>query len=627
MNNQINFQSLPEIFKGDPASNRDSLLSQTLSDMSECAAKGEEATIPDDLLNQYRHFQGLYHYLQSEIRNTELATAVREKYRQLLIKLPLLNPLAYLDDCRRKIKYLKREFNECKKVLTKTRDREAREVLRIINANNAHALLIGLTGLGKTVLAKLAAKKYIESENKDRFYIENAKEISFEDLFGGLRIVSDVNGSPITSFVPGRIYDAVRDGVPFILEEYNANDDASYLHALKTLMSADYGEEIQLKNGESITVKEGFTLILTGNPSSSELESFVQLINPDAAINSRLVIQEISQLSHKELLLQFLVCNDLLDENFGVRLPRGLYLKLKTLMEVSIKLYSKNPLTAEEFDAVGSISNLSGNFLSQRKLTFIFDALKANDYIDSIDDIILKVYIAASLAEDKTHDDAKIIYSVLQLNGFFATDEYPHFSDNNLINKLKSIVKAIDLAPVETRTNLKGNIDVDSFLELYNTVLNKTLTDEIDYIPFPTIFQDCFEHKMPLEAVTLALLSNVEIDNDKINYILDLLDSIDTKVEELGIDQNLLVDLLNRYKVPSRKCSALDLFKLVIQYNSDKSVLKSAELNDLSDLLDCITINMVGLTFESSDDFIDPEINSLQSISHKLSSLFTLGEN
>ena len=359
-----NLTSLPGLqnVENSNSSDLEALLLQMATD-AETAALNPEAVVKTELTEseyeKYKIFQGIRHAFLDAINDDNLPSDFRASLVDELISLQSKNPLMYLDKCRHTLRSLIKERTSGGIVFTETREREINSILQVINLKKEHVIIEGATGLGKTVLAEAAVKRYLIQNNlfstnsesnleidevlkqdiqenlketeydfDGNFIMMNAAASTYEQLFGQIHIrKSDEGDVAETRFVPGIIYLAAEKGLPVILEEYNTVKDARVLKGLQTLMSADASSEITLEldpeSGKVMTIrpKSGFTMVLTGNPLSKGAEGLTGVQKEDSAISSRCTRLIINQLPENELLQQFLVSQSLLDSNLGVNLP------------------------------------------------------------------------------------------------------------------------------------------------------------------------------------------------------------------------------------------------------------------------------------------------------------------
>jgi len=632
------------------------VLMQMSIDAQQSAENGSAilTQIPSDVYDIYKTVQGLRCVMSEAISDPRLNPRFKAEVHSELYNLIIHNPYAYLDDARHILRSLIRERSDSGMVFTKTREAEINTILQCIKTQKRHVIIEGATGLGKTVLAEEAVKRYLiekgiykTQEFKDdldpilessleenlslsdgnnsvskaydfdgNFIMINAASATYEQLFGQMHILPSENGSmPVTKFIPGVVYLAAEKGLPIILEEYNTVKDARVLKGLQTLMSADSSTEISLEidpnSGKIMTIKaqEGFTMVLTGNPVDKGSESLVGVVKSDSAIESRCLLMNVNQLSTQELLQQFLVSENLLDTNLGVYLPENVYFNLVKLVKMSVLIYQakrgESVLSARGLDSAGLNSQkIMDNLLSSRTISVILDAWKSNDYIDSIEDVILKVYLSKSAGKKDRHEELKFLYSLFNLNGFFVnTDLYPSLGDTNLVAKLKSTIDKISLLPLEQRSDARYDLSslelvqrLNSFKERYEQALSSPNSD-YEYTSFVKVFEDCFG-KMPSISIDIDS-TTIQLDMAKVNY----LDSLFETIIKDDIFKAKFEFVLGDEVLPGTKDFTYSmLLDSIKRYKADPNSLEISELETLNQILiDC-----------EFDDDIEFETDELQ---------------
>ncbi len=130
-------------------------------------------------------------------------------------------------------------------------------------------LLFGETGGAKTALARYIAERYLAGDYE---FISGHSEINAYQVMGktGLR---GKEGVTETTFDPGPLYAAMRDGRPIILDEIDAMPH-SFLIRLNDILQLRPGDSIRIQedSNHKITIQEGFCVIATANMRSARYQ-------------------------------------------------------------------------------------------------------------------------------------------------------------------------------------------------------------------------------------------------------------------------------------------------------------------------------------------------------------------
>jgi len=142
-------------------------------------------------------------------------------------------------------------------------------------------LLFGETGGAKTALAKHMAKEILSRLGKPDIepeIISGHSEINSYTLMGKNELITDENGSTITSFLPGPLIRAMQEGVPVIIDEVNGIPP-ELLKRLNLILQLRPGDKykVQEDNGLEITIKPGFSIIATMNEKSDRYKGVEDL--------------------------------------------------------------------------------------------------------------------------------------------------------------------------------------------------------------------------------------------------------------------------------------------------------------------------------------------------------------
>lgn len=621
-NKNYTLETIPKLEHTEPSKSAD--LEILLVQMAQDAEDEKKSEIPEDLYEKYKIFQGIRAALRSVIEDTEQEATLRLYLHNYLVDLPKSNAIMYLDNCRRTLKQLKKARTEQGIVFTETRQKEMQQIIEIIKQEKKHVILEGATGLGKTVLAEHAVKEYLKEVGKSEsegFIMINAGSATYEQLFGQIQIKKDESSNvAITTFVPGIIYVAAEQGLPVILEEYNTVKDARVLKGMQTLMSANSNTKITLERGVSINVSDGFTMILTGNPLSKGAEGMIGMQRDDAAISSRCARMVMDQLPANELLQQFLISESLVDDNLGVMLPEGVYYQIVKLMNLSAETYDikkgNSVLNTKQCDTAGThTQKIQSNLLSQRVISDILQNWKKNQYVDSIEDVILKVYLSESANVVEKDQELILLYTLFCLQGFFSDDKYPNLGDSQLSQKLKKLILEIDLSPIEKRRRSNIELTPASLVEGFNAIIKGALPKEREkeYTAFTKVFEDCFGNR---PETVISLESGINLDTDKIKYIIGIFESIFADADTV----QMFLNLIGESKVPNHPNVTIREFLIYIwKYDTNPNSLSTEELKQVNSILNDVEYSN-DIDFESGEF---AKVSEIEKGQIRLMSLFT----
>jgi len=143
-------------------------------------------------------------------------------------------------------------------------------------------LLVGETGGAKSALAKYLARhltqNVLQRDDGNTFeFVSGSGNVTAHQIIGKNEL-REVNGATITEFIPGPLIRAMEAGVPFILDEVDAvpADELKRFNDIMLLRPGD-SFKIQEDSGRSVTIQEGFCIIVTANEKSKRYKGIDDL--------------------------------------------------------------------------------------------------------------------------------------------------------------------------------------------------------------------------------------------------------------------------------------------------------------------------------------------------------------
>lgn len=263
----------------------------------------------------------------------------------------------------------------------------------------------------------------------------------------------EVDRNVVTKFMEGQIYRAMQEGKPVIIDEFNAAPH-SLLISLNHLLTRRVGDTIRMQqdSNEMITIKEGFSFILTGNMGdrySAHREK------ADAAFLSRLTKIEYDYLPQtaegtydKYLEAQkeahekgasLEMDHELFDLLVSMTLTPSLTSDLTPAefrqlwnLAVSARVLQEN-FAGKETDVTKSAGGTANYRLKKtvpsiRNLKKVIDAWKKDDYQFPLDYHLYDQFISQAMEGA----DRAFLFSEFSKNGFFTDREAFKFSDEEL---------------------------------------------------------------------------------------------------------------------------------------------------------------------------------------------------
>jgi MoxR-like ATPase len=261
----------------------------------------------------------------------------------------------------------------------------------------------------------------------------------------------DVERNVVTEFMMGQIYRAMEEGKPVILDEFNAAPH-SLLISLNHLLTRRAGDTVRMQqdSNKTITIKDGFSFIFTGNTSE---RYNAQREKMDKAFLSRLNRIEYEylpqstastyenylkaqndahekgvELSDKHELFDLLVSMTL-PPSLATELEDKEFRQLWNLAVCSRKLQDNFAGTTSEkaLNVRGAMEyRLKDTVPSIRNLKKVIDAWKRDDYALPLDYHLYDQFIAQAEGTDRA-----FLFEAFRDAGFFADREGFQFGDDD----------------------------------------------------------------------------------------------------------------------------------------------------------------------------------------------------
>lgn len=195
------------------------------------------------------------------------------------------SPEAYFGLHLRDLKEMRRDLENGRIVETPYVKKQAEDVATHLKAG-VPVMIYGHLGTGKTELAMHVAKEYM---GKEAVVLSGSKHTSLSELYGHqVLAVDEKSGATKSDFYLGPVYQAMKEGRIVIIDEVNAIPH-EVLISLNHILTLKVGETVpvQQDSGETVAIKEGFGVIMTGNLNQGD-SRYVDRQELDPAFLSRL---------------------------------------------------------------------------------------------------------------------------------------------------------------------------------------------------------------------------------------------------------------------------------------------------------------------------------------------------
>lgn len=261
-------------------------------------------------------------------------------------------------------------------------------------------------------------------------------------------------GGTISDFFLGPIYRAMEEGRPVIIDEVNAIPH-DVLISLNHILTRKTGETINVQqdSGRTVTVQDGFGVMMTGNLNQGE-EKYIDRQDMDPAFLSRLHKIEYDYLPQstegtpneagEEDELFHLLLAKVMDRNGNIEAPQDTTRKLWKLSQAARLL--QNVFAGREVDSAFYFKEGGGRaakyllkeaVLSIRALDNVLRQWQADGYRYDLDHYIYQEFVSQStVASDRAY-----IYQILKDQfGFFQGDGWeqnPSYGQSGLVSDFK----------------------------------------------------------------------------------------------------------------------------------------------------------------------------------------------
>lgn len=427
----------------------------------------------------------------------EALDEIRQELNQLTKKEEKLlgsSPEAYFGLHLKELKEYKKNLEQGRIVETPYVKKQIEDVVTHLRANKP-VMIHGHLGSGKTELAMHIAKNYM---GKEALVISGSKNISLAEFYGHQVLAIDkipeeeldgfakeveqkyegwvrehpkadeneknrahdrvlqtyltqFEGGTISRFFLGPVYRAMAEGRPVIIDEVNAIPH-EILISLNHLLTRQVGETINVQqdSGETVKIKEGFGVIMTGNLNQGQ-EKYIDRQDMDPAFLSRLYKIEYDYLPQKtegslkdeagvENELLHLLLSKVMDKNGNLEAPADTVKKLWNLAKsarITQDVFAGREVNnAYYFKEAGSRSTkyfLKEAVLSIRALDNVVAQWQKEGYKKELDYYLWKEFVSQStVASDRAY-----LYQLLKDQfGFFAAtgwEQNPNYGSGGLV--------------------------------------------------------------------------------------------------------------------------------------------------------------------------------------------------
>lgn len=410
--------------------------------------------------------------IQDELRTLD------EEHKSLTTE----NPEAFYGLHLQELKEYKQDLAKGRIVETPYVKKQAEDVVSHFRAGKP-VLIYGHLGSGKTELAMYVAKEYLK---KEALVVSGSKNMSLAELYGHqvlaldkinkqqldqfakevegkfeewvesnkdaseeeknrahdrlLQIyLTELKGGTISQFYLGPIYQAMKEGLPVIIDEVNAIPH-EILISLNHILTRRPGENmnVQQDSGEVIKIAEGFGVMMTANLNQGQ-KKYVERQDMDPAFLSRLYKLEHDYLPQKnegtledeageENELFHLLLSRVMDKHGNIEAPKDTIEKLWNLAKAART--TQNVFSGKEINSAFYFHEAAGrsvkyvlqeSVLSLRALDAVITQWQKEGYKQELDYYLWKEFVAQSTVPS----DRAYLYQVLKDQyGFFTSTDW-----------------------------------------------------------------------------------------------------------------------------------------------------------------------------------------------------------
>jgi MoxR-like ATPase len=283
--------------------------------------------------------------------------------------------------------------------------------------------LMGKTGLdhAKGEFSWEQVEEIFKDEGIDLEHLSPETRVQLK--LAGMQIVALGNSATATEFLPGPAVRAMEQGVPLIIDEWNAIPPA-LLKSLNKILQLHPGDTltVQEDSGRIVTVQPGFCILLTANEKSKRYKS---VEDPSAEMQNRITASTYrirypdhdtanGQVPKENLMIAIAALTDEIGE-FAVALPGDQLERFVKAAHVSQKLFSGSYTKDEgllylgtEKSSVDGEAGLDDTVLAPRTMVAILEEVRA-----SYGSIKLETVLQRWLDGIKNKSDRKVIGTIL----------------------------------------------------------------------------------------------------------------------------------------------------------------------------------------------------------------------
>ena len=311
------------------------------------------------------------------------------------------------------------QMRESRFAMTPSR-RELADQIRGLWARGEAVLLTGPTGTGKTELFSYLTKMLYHRPLSR--LIRSTQNVTPAEIFGKMGLKATKEGGTETFFQPGVYTDAIDQGMPFIIDEFNLLE-TKIRFGLKELYNRRPGDSVTVQedSGEPHVIQEGFVFGATANVKGEKYKERFEL---DPAESRVFASQRVDFLPKEELYDVLLA--QLLNDRGELRLSREDATKtLKHLLEATELSQQAFEGKQTQFYAEGAGTKRTPAMLEKavfdpgRVVKIIsgwpLEEARGRKFRDYLEDELLRVI----RTEDYPEKDRRLLLQIFITKGFF----------------------------------------------------------------------------------------------------------------------------------------------------------------------------------------------------------------
>ncbi|MEK7529912.1 MAG: AAA family ATPase [Patescibacteria group bacterium] len=297
--------------------------------------------------------------------------------------------------------------------------RELAEQIQTLWARGEAVLLTGSTGTGKTELFSYLTKKLYGRPLSH--LVRSTQNTTPAEIFGMMGLVSKEGGGTDTVFKPGVYVQAIDDGTPFILDEFNLLE-TKIRFGLKELYNRRPGDEVKIQEDSGLAhiIQDGFVIGATANIKGTKHKERFELDSAEARVFASRKVDYLPKEETYDLILATLM------DRRGMRLSReDASETLKHLLEAAELIQQAYEGRQTQFYAEGGGAKktpavLEKAVLDQGRILKIISGWPVADargqtFRDFLEDELLHII----RTEDYPEKDRRLLLQIFVTKGFF----------------------------------------------------------------------------------------------------------------------------------------------------------------------------------------------------------------